>query len=469
MALDLADIQGNLLRGYRSANARHFALGVGDAAKGAAFVAGLISGDEQQSPQITTAEHWADKPHYTLNLGLTWAGLRKLGVPDGVLGDFPTAFQEGPAVRAEQLDPDYPGGVGLGDVGESAPLHWIVGGLTTSVVHMMLSLYTDEHRHRRIDELTATLRALFAAHDLAEISTHDAEALPHGTVQFGYRDGISQPQIEGAPGRVRPDMQPEAPTGDFLLGRDYVNTYGGNYLGSLPPELGDNATYAAFRILRQDVAAFERFLDEGERWQLDRELLAAKLLGRWRHGAPLTMAPDSVPTTPPIAHELNDFDYAPGPGHTTYYDDVDGRRCPVGAHIRRLNPRGSLVMGKPHSRRLVRRGMPYGPPYDAANPDDGIERGLVGLFVCGDLDLQYEFILRVWANEDIATHGLRGTRDPLIGAQPDIGGQFVVRTDDSRDPIVLTGLPRLVQTRGSVYVLIPGIGGLRHISSLGAA
>jgi deferrochelatase/peroxidase EfeB len=465
MALDLADIQGNLLRGYRSANARHFALEVRDRAEGAAFVSGLVSGDEKQSPQVTTAEVWDAKPRYQLNVGLTFAGLRKLGVPDGVLGDFPVEFQQGPAVRAGLADSDYPGGVGLGDVGESAPAHWILGGPTTPVVHMMLSLYTDEHRHRRIDDLTATLRALFAAHDLTEISAHDASALPDRTVHFGYRDGIAQPQIEGGHGRFRPDMQPKAPTGDFLLGRDYANAYGGNYIGNLPPELADNATYGAFRILRQDVQAFERFLDEGERWQLDRELVAAKLLGRWRHGVPLTLAPDGAQTAPPITgDQLNEFDYAPGPGHTTFYDDVDGRRCPIGSHIRRLNPRCSLVMGKPHSRRLVRRGMPYGPPYDPANPDDGVERGLVGLFVCGDLGMQYEFILRVWANEDIATHGLRGTRDPLIGVQPEIGGQFVVRTDDSRDPIVMTGLPRLVQTRGSVYVLIPGIGGLRHIA-----
>ena len=42
MALDLADIQGNLLRGYRSANARHFALGIGNAQGGAAFVGDLV-------------------------------------------------------------------------------------------------------------------------------------------------------------------------------------------------------------------------------------------------------------------------------------------------------------------------------------------------------------------------------------------------------------------------------------------
>lgn len=324
----------------------------------------------------------------------------------------------------------------------------------------------DEHRERRLDELTARLRELFAADDLIEISAHDANALPHGQVHFGYRDGIAQPQIKGGPAREIPDMQPPADTGDFLLGCDYTNLYGGNYLGNLPTALGNNATYAAFRILRQDVQAFEELLgDWGELWGIDPELVAAKLMGRWRNGVPLTLSPDAGQTEPPIPREhLNDFDYAPAPGHTNFYDDVDGLRCPIGSHIRRLNPRSALVMGKPHSRRLVRRGMPYGPPYDPTQPDDGIERGLIGMFICGDLELQYEFILRVWANEDLATHGLRGTRDPLIGAQSPRGGRFVLRTADSRDPIVMTGLRRLVQTRGSVYCLVPGIGGLRHLT-----
>lgn len=469
MALDLADIQGNLLRGYRSANARHFALAVGDPKGAAAFIAGLVSGDEKRSPQVTTAEEWDDKPHYTLNLGLTYAGLQALGLPDGLLSNFPLAFQQGPAVRAEDPDPDYANGVGLGDVGESAPSNWILGGPGTPTVHMVLSLYTDEHRVERLDKLSARLRELFAASKLTEVSAHDANALPHGTVHFGYRDGIAQPQIAGAPGRDRPDMQPPANVGDFLLGRDYVNTYGGNFLGSVPAKLGDNATYGAFRILRQDVHGFEAFLvHRGHRWGLDPELVAAKLLGRWRNGVPLSLSPDTAAPDPAIAEsQLNEFDYAPAAGHMTFYDDSEGRRCPIGSHIRRLNPRGSLVMGKPHSRRLVRRGMPYGPPFHPGAPDDGADRGLIGLFICGDLDLQYEFILRVWANEDIATHGLRGTRDSILGAQPSMGGQFVVRTDDSRDPIVLTGLPRLTQTRGSVYCLIPGIGGLRHLASLG--
>jgi deferrochelatase/peroxidase EfeB len=469
--LDLADIQGNLLRGYRAANARHFALEIKarGAAGAAAFIAGLLSGDEDLSPQVSTAEEWHQRPDYWLNIGLTWAGLERLRVPPGVLSAFPEAFQQGPAKRATQPDPDFPTGVGLGDKDASAPGGWELGGTKNPTVHMLVSLYTDEHRVRRLTTVTSKLRRRFKAAGLIEIRTFDANSLPHGGVHFGYRDGIAQPEIEGANPRDRPDMQPKTSPGDFLLGRDYVNVFGGNYLGSLLPALGNNATYAAFRVLRQDVRAFEQLLDQwASQWGLNRELVAAKLLGRWRNGVPLTLSPQERQADPPIrdAH-LNEFDYAPGDGHPTYYDDVEGRRCPVGAHIRRLNPRSSLVTGLAHSRRLIRRGMAYGPPFDPEHPDRK-DRGLVGLFICGDLELQYEFILRIWANGDLATHGLRGTRDPLIGHQPDNGGHFVLRTDDGRDPIVLTGLPTLVQTRGSVYCFVPGIGGLRYLASLPA-
>jgi deferrochelatase/peroxidase EfeB len=428
-----------------------------------------VSGDEQLSPQVSTDEHWSERPDYWLNIAFTWAGLEALGVPAAVLGDFPPAFQQGPALRAAQADPDYRNNVGLGDVGDSDPKNWILGGQSNPAVHILVSLYTDEHRASRRDAVSVRLRSRFAAAGLLEIWTADANALPHGGVHFGFRDGIAQPEIEGANSRDRPDRQPKARPGDFLLGRDFVNAFGGNYLGNLLPALGDNGTYGAFRVLRQDVSRFEQLLTEwAEQTGLDRELVAAKLLGRWRGGVPLTLSPYSDQAYPPIRERrLNEFDYAPSDEHPTCYDDERGLRCPIGAHIRRLNPRSALVTGLPHGRRLIRRGMAYGPPFDAEHPD-AEERGLVGLFICGDLELQYEFILRVWANEDLATHGVRGTRDPLIGHQPDGGGQFVVRTDDGRDPIVLTGLSTLVRTVGSLYCFIPGIGGLRYLASLPA-
>ncbi|MBI4521906.1 MAG: hypothetical protein HY701_13800, partial [Gemmatimonadetes bacterium] len=102
-------------------------------------------------------------------------------------------------------------------------------------------------------------------------------------------------------------------------------------------------------------------------------------------------------------------------------------------------------------------------------PNDGIERGLFGYFICGDLEMQFEFIQGVWGNLDLATSGIRGTRDAFVGQQPPQGGKFMIRTDDTRDPIIFEDLPRFVTTRGSLYCLMPGIGGLRYLTALHGA
>lgn len=452
--LDAGDIQGNILRGYRVSNARHFALALTDSAAARRFISALVGGDESRSPQITTAAHWQERPAYCLNIGFTWSGLQATGLPQTTLALFPAAFREGPGnpQRASEL----------GDTEQSAPQHWILGNPAVPV-HVLLSLYTNDRQQLELQ--TGRLRQLFSEHAIRELSYHDASALPDNQVHFGYRDSIAQPRIAAA-GCPRPaDMQPAASAGEFLLGKDYVNQYAGNFIGDLPAALCDNASYAALRMLKQDVRAFDELIKQsGQRHNLDPELVAAKLMGRWRDGSPLTLCPEAPAPHMP-GKQLNEFDYAPTAEHPTYYDDAEGLRCPVGAHIRRLNPRGALVTGKPYSRRIIRRGMPYGPAFDPAQADDGIERGLLGLFICGDLAMQYEFLMRTWVNQDIQTRGLRNTRDPILGAQPAEGGQFVIRTGDSRDPIELN-IPRLVSTRGSLYLLIPGIGGLRHLGAL---
>jgi deferrochelatase/peroxidase EfeB len=463
MTPDLADIQANILRGYRAGHARHFALSAPTPAAAGALLAAVTSGDETACPQVTTAAPWTHKPAYCLNVGLTSAGLSACGVPPAMLAAFPLAFRQGSAARSS-LPPTSPTDVGLGDIGTSAPGRWILGGPATGAVHLLISLGTGNAP--ALEDRSRQLRDQFAADAIVEVFHHDATALPGGAVHFGYKDGISQPWIDGTPGQRPEDLQPTVPTGDFLLGRDYRNHYRGNFLAAIPPVLGDNGTYSAFRILRQDVEAFETFLAlAAEHWKLPPELMAAKLLGRWRNGSPLVLTPDA-PGPVSEAH-INAYDYAPTAAHPVFFDDDIGLRCPIGAHMRRLNPRGALVMGQPHSRRIVRRGMPYGPVFDPLHPDHA-ERGLVGHFICGDIESQFEFIQRFWVNQDLATSGLRGTRDPILGAQPDSGGRFVMRSSDTRDPIILDNLPRLVETRGSLYCFLPGIGGLRYLASLSA-
>jgi deferrochelatase/peroxidase EfeB len=463
------DVQGNVLNGYgfQFDRVRHFALGIGRGGAARAFVAALLDGRRGEGLAVSSGARWApeEKPRSCLNLGFTWRGLKALGVADDVLAAFPVAFSEGPAVRA-RTSVNGERNVGLGDVRESDPERWTMGGPNNPEVHLVVSVHA--RGDDRLEEVSAQLRETFVLHRLQEQSHHDARMLSEpGLVHFGYRDGIAQPRIAGGHGKQLEDMQPQMPTGDLLLGCDYVNSFHGNYAGDLPAALADNATYGAFRILYQDVAAFERLLwTWGQAAGIHPKQVAAKLMGRWQNGVPLVLSPETDEPEPRVPESaLNAFDYVarddPG-GH----DDADGLRCPIGAHARRLNPRGAVVMGVPHSRRLVRRNMPYGPELKEGAPDDGVDRGIVGYFLCGDLETQWEFIQRIYANEDIATHGIRGTREPIGGTQPEGGGRFRIPTPDGEEDIVLDGLSTLVHTRGGVYCLLPGIGGLRYLASL---
>jgi deferrochelatase/peroxidase EfeB len=483
--LDLTDIQGNVLRGVRAGLARHFMLQIGDPAAASLAILSLTPGAEDADGdgvdddglRVSTAREWNERPPYFMTLGLTHAGLAALGLPSGVLAAFPEAFRGGPTrvnanskvpvpIELGDVQPDAVDRTGrtLDEADPGHPKQWAFGGTATPPVHLVVSIYADPDDARAVlDEYTGRLHALFDAHHLTVLSAHDAQGLPDGKVHFGYRDGIAQPRVEGAPGRVRRDMQPTSTPGEFLLGKGYVNQYGGNFLLGLPEELGANGTYGALRMVKQDVRAFEDFLElAGKRANMSKELIAAKLMGRWRNGKPLTLAPEDE-ATPVTEAEINRFDYAPTAHHPHMYDDADGMRCPIGSHARRMNPRGALVMGKPHSRRIIRRGMPYGPVFDPTQPDDGIERGLIGYFVCGDIEAQFEFLQSTWGNRDFSTSGIRGEVDPILGSQPDHGGSFTIRTDDGRDPISLGGLRRWVVARGAAYCFLPGIGGLRYL------
>lgn len=454
--IDFDDIQANILRGVNTRQARHFMLAGSRATGTAQFIGALLDGP---GPRISTAAHWDQRPPYHLTLGLTAPGLAALGLPPALMACFPDSFTAGAAARAESL----------GDTGDAAPSAWAYGGRQAE--HLVVSVYTDEDRHAELDAVSRQLRGLMAQHGLAELGAFDATSFDDGVVHFGYRDGIAQPRIEGVPskrGEAMPDMQPKSSPGEFLLGKGYVNQFAGNWLGDLPPDLGDNGSYGVLRMIRQEVATFEALLQRvARRYAVDPEWVAAKLMGRWRNGTPLTLAPgDHMPAKAPADSHINHFDYAPTPQHPTFLDDKEGRRCPIGSHIRRLNPRSALVMGKPHTRRLIRRAMPYGKAWTPGQADDGIERGLIGYFVCGDVESQFEFLLQTWGNRDFATHGLRGTREPILGPQPADGGRFVIRTDNPLDPIVIDDLPQLTFTRGCLYCFMPGIGGLRRLAAL---
>ena len=263
-----------------------------------------------------------------------------------------------------------------------------------------------------------------------------------------------------------PDVLPQVPAGEFLLG--YPSQYADfSYPVPEPAALGQNGSFVAFRILAQDCHGFEQFLTQAARQTgLDRELIAAKLCGRWRNGVPLSLSPHASGDEIPL-DKRNVFDYVPSSSVSDAFDDTRGYRCPLGSHIRRMNPRSAVVAGGSGLKhRIIRRGLPYGPPYDPEHPNDGIERGLLGLFVGVSLKDQFEFLMSDWANKGSFAPGLRDTRDPIIGDNSGSGAAFLIPVEGQKRPIELSGLSRFVTCRGAAYCFLPSATAIRYIASL---
>jgi deferrochelatase/peroxidase EfeB len=466
-AFNPAEVQGNILRGYRYERVRHLILEVQDAALARQWLGRTVSGGSD-APQITSEEQWTVKPVSCFNIGLTYNGLRGLGVARASLASFPTEFKAGMSARSMKL----------GDTGSSAPDHWAPPFDDRHKVHLIASINADE-----IAELDRVEQQVVAAGASKAFTLHgvrDGWNFDGDKIHFGYRDSISQPRFIGIdyPASFA-DGQPAVPIGSMLIG--YPTEYQGLlYNVPQPDVLGRNGAFNAFRILAQDVAAFESYLDTaadellahrlstellpngaeksfGEkvsRHTAMREIVAAKMCGRWFNGVPLASSPDFP--IPASNISLTNFDYS----------DDDATGCPFGAHIRRSNPReGSIVQrAARHTRRLVRRGTPYGGSFDRNNPDSE-ERGLLGNFICASLGGQFEALMCDWVNLGLQDPQITGSNDPLLGANEPETSWFVIPLKTGH-VIKLHGFPRFVTARGGAYTFLPGIPAIRYLASL---
>jgi deferrochelatase/peroxidase EfeB len=286
-------------------------------------------------------------------------------------------------------------------------------------------------------------------------------------VHFGYTDGISMTTIRGGPERYPPDHQQPCEPWLFVLRDDAEN-----YFVPEPRELGLNGSFAVFKMIETDVVGFENFL-QSNKTTIDPELLAAKMCGRWRNGVPLALSPETDSPPGGISPEqLNNFEYVNADGS----GDPKGMRCPVGAHMRRINPRGQPVTGQGqpggsnNTHRLIRRGMPYGPVYDPTQRYDGIERGLLGYFINASIENQYEFVLSQWVNDSAFAGAVRlhpKSKDPLIGTQDVTESIFVIPQANGTPPIKVTGLPDFISTKAAAYCFLPSVTAIRFIANLG--
>jgi Dyp-type peroxidase family len=438
------EVQGNVLSGYGKQSCAWFLF----AAVTEPVAARSWIGARLRTGEITTHGAWErdPKPDGTLNISFTYNGLIKLGVP-ALRIDHLVAFREGMAARRKILK----------DEGESSPDCWTAALRE----HHALIVLTGRDRaslEAAKSKLEETLRS---DGGLEIIEKRDAERLLDDAEHFGFRDGFSQPAIDGVP-RSGPRVGEGTLTplrcwrrlalGEFVLGyRDEGGLFPPAPLGPL----GAEATFMVVRKLEQNVARFRSYTAErAKRLGMDLGLLRAKMVGRWPNGSPLARNPKWQGVSPRERRDVNRFHYS---------SDPNGYRCPVGAHVRRANPRDSIgFQGRMTERhRIIRRGIPYGPPLPAGSEqDDGVERGL--MFVCyqSDIERQFEFIQARWLGDGNSLR-LGADRDPLVSPGDELGEMVI---PNRKGPGFLTEIPAFVTSKGGGYYLLPGVPGLQALA-----
>lgn len=479
---DRDDIQGIILSGYGHLYYTNYLfLQVQDRDRALAWLQGLL-------PEITTAQIWpknpdgtTQKPETTCNLAFTHSGLRALGLLEKALNTFPREFMEG-IVEPKRSEI-------LGDTGESAPEHWEFGGPGMDTIHGLLILNGPSP-----DALESYQQRLFNSDTsgLALVTRQSGFRVPSKKEHFGFNDSVSQPKIDGLPQKSEQSDDNTIATGEILLG--YPDGYNiwpltpvvpktadaNNILPNFPnneiPEFHDfgrNGSFLVYRKLAQDVASFWHFVaanSQGEDGAPEGEamtLLASKFVGRWPSGTPLSLYPDR---DNPQLEDKNNFSYIP--------HDEKGFGCPLGAHIRRTNPRDSLIdfPGKESTttsnrHRILRRGSLYGAPLfdlDAIEQgkvpldieDDGQERGTHFFCLNSDIGRQFEFLQQTWSNNP-QFNGLYNNRDPLIGNNDGTSMMVIPQCPVRRR---VKGLPRFVSVRGGAYFFIPSLRSLRFLA-----
>lgn len=452
--LDETDIQGFVLRGYTFPVARYLFLEISNAEGGRKLVASLLD-------SITTGENWDEgKPPSTLNIGFTFKGLEKLDLPPASLISFPVEFVQGMKARGEILC----------DTGKNAPENWD-GIWRDGSVHTWVGVWAQSGAE--LEKRCAEVRNLVesTAGGTRVLGYQDAAALVIDgrvttTEHFGYTDGFGNPDFLGVQRKTQPGqgkLMPDgswAPlaTGELLLG--YADEAGELPVAPVPHLLANNGTFMVYRKLHQNVATFRRYLEEkGSLYPGGKEKLASKFIGRWRDGTPVELSPDKA--DPAIVKD------AARNVNFTFANDSQGTRCPIGAHVRRVNPRdafgfnGRLI----NRRRITRRGLPYGPYVPPDQPvADNQEHGVIFMVLNANLFRQFEFVQQQWI--EYGNDARQGNDKDMLLGNHGSHEKFVVQgtEDPNNPPFICGGLPNFVELRGGDYFFVPSMTALRMIA-----
>src|SRR5258706_12293456 len=440
-ALDLHDIQATVLRHRPEPYfGTHLFLRINDAHGGRELLRRL-------RPHIASAADWWNAGDAWIAVAITYPGLVALGVPEGSLRSFPETFRMGMAARAEKLRDDGP----------NDPKNW-ERPFGSGQIHIQVSIVsaTEDQWHRTMETVR---RCYQASSGVTFLLIQDFGAQPGSLNPLGYKDGIGQPAIEGSGVEPLPGQGQPIKAGEFILG--YPGEAGMPLAMPHPEALGRNGTYVGLRKYQSRVGAFNRFLRDNGQSDEERELLAAKLVGRWRSGAPLTLAPtrdDAALGEDPQRN--NDFTYATEP---------QGKHVPLGWPMRRMNPRDTEmpVLTDVNIHRIIRRSTTYGAPYDPnaiSEHDDDRPRGIYFLFISAKAMSTLEFLQQEWINDGTFMN-LGDERDPTVGLQED-GATFTIPEAPVRRRI--HGIETFNVLRGGEYLFMPSLSALNWLGGLSA-
>ncbi|KAF1965221.1 Dyp-type peroxidase [Bimuria novae-zelandiae CBS 107.79] len=414
-------------------------------------------------------------PVVGVNIAFSQKGLVKLGViPAGT-----DALDEPLFAAGQKSDAFALADKGVGDSPEKFTPDWDEAFLQqTHEIHGVL-LVTGGSFDMVNDKLDA-IKAIFTvdnASSIAEVATLAGDVRPgkeKGHEHFGYKDGISQPAIKGVddvdgkkplPGQTLVDL------GVALVGR-------GKDVENHPKRApwAKDGSFLAFRKLPQFVPEFDKFLVDNSKPIEDdfpdapnpADILGARMVGRWKSGAPLRITPladDKELADDPLRN--NKFKFNPD----------SQEMCPFAAHIRKMNPRKDLLKFGPSEATvdphlILRRGIPFGPEVtteEKLTKRTKYERGLYFVSYQSDLQQGFSFLQKAWANnpafpfpKNPGVENFQPGFDPIIGQVHGEVRAMTGHNDDATDE----SLPlerQWVQSKGGEYFFSPSIKALRTV------
>ncbi|KAI1110097.1 hypothetical protein F5Y14DRAFT_430250 [Nemania sp. NC0429] len=402
------------------------------------------------------AKHGRPRPmieNSGVNIGFSQKGLDALGITDDIGDD---GFKNGMLADAADLQDD----LADWDHNFKKEIHGVIVA-TANNENVLERTFNDIKKIFQVGHKDATIA------EVTFLAGHTRPGSESGHEHFGFNDGLSQPAVKDVDaGVVSEPSEKPVRQGVILLGRE------GDAVKR--PSWALDGSFLAFRYLKQLVPEFDAFLEANA---LDvpfarapgdptgAELLGARLVGRWKSGAPIDLTP--LRDDPALATR-EDF----------RFDPRNQERCPFAAHIRKTNPRSDLDdFGGTELHRILRRGIAYGPEVTTeekrakrSSDDEKLERGL--LFVCYQSNLKqgFQFQQKKWSNEktfppktgsDVVPPVAEPGIDPIIGV-----GNPREMVGASPNPAAANQttnfMAKWVIPRGGEYFFSPSIPALRN-------